>query len=92
MRDWGDVIWGGTGSTSIIGSVSVDADSSYKVSGIDAASDPIYIGFQNSTGGWYIQQVNIATMEILYIKGTTGFAAAWTGRTILSYDTAENTF
>lgn len=55
----------------------------YETANKDDQAGTSYYGFLDSTGNWYIQSVDIN--NILYIKGSSGYAAAWTGRAGLTY-------
>ena len=44
-----------------------------------------YYGFMKADGGWYIKRVTLATNLREYVKGTSGYTTAWTGRAGQSY-------
>lgn len=52
----------------------------YMTSDTDEASDTKYYGFLNADGKWYIYRWNTITGEHRYVRGDTGYIAAWTAR------------
>ena len=54
----------------------------YYISDI-ATGTPAYYGYLAADGSWYIMQENSGAYR--YIKGSSGYAANWTGRAGLSY-------
>jgi hypothetical protein len=70
----------------------------YKIAQQDdsAASSPyVYFGYVNKDGAWYIQRETITGAnegDYRYYRGASNFAANWTNRASLSYDTFENIF
>lgn len=75
----------------------VDADGHLKVAGNDLTSrykisdiaSP-YFGYLDADGAWYIMKLSAG--EARYVKGATGYAAAWAGKAGLSYDYYNETF
>lgn len=63
----------------------------YKFSDMDTSGDPDYFGFVDADGGWYIMQLN-SSGTARYVKGTSGYTTAWTGKSGLSYDYFYNIF
>ena len=59
--------------------------SSYQPSDIDSTSDPKYYGFLAADGSWYIMEENTAEGTYRYVRGTSGYAAAWTARATNTY-------
>ena len=51
-----------------------------------------YYGFMKADGGWYIKRVTLATNLREYVKGTSGYTTAWTGRAGQSYADYGATF
>lgn len=51
-----------------------------------------YYGYMKSDGGWYIKRITLASNLREYVKGTSGYTAAWTGRAGLSYNPYETEF
>ena len=43
-------------------------------------------------GNWYIQRYNMANGTFRYVKGTSGYATAWTNRASQSYDYFDEVF
>jgi hypothetical protein len=60
-----------------------DPTRGYMPSDKDEASTTKYYGFMNKEGYWYIMQDTTTTDR--YIKGTSGYATAWTNRASLTY-------
>jgi hypothetical protein len=58
----------------------------YKLSGLDSDADPYYFGHVDPDGNWYIMKLDVAAGTSLYVKGASGYPAAWAGRTGLGYD------
>lgn len=67
-----------------------DPTDGYNLANLDIVTDPMYFGYINSNGEWYIRKIYFDTTAVTYIKGTTNYAANWTGRVALSYDTYDN--
>lgn len=65
----------------------------YMINDQDVAGDPLYYGFTDNDGNWYILQQNVANNTFRYCRGlknSTGFTAYatnWTGRAGLTYTT-----
>lgn len=45
----------------------------------------VYVGYEESGGAWYIYRRTIATNVRMYATGASGYAAAWTARSSLTY-------
>ena len=45
-----------------------------------------YFGFVDKTGSWYIMRRVIASGQFRFCSGTSGYALAWTNRTIQTYE------
>jgi hypothetical protein len=60
----------------------------YSITDKDADASPNYYGFTNQFGAWYIMKetVSAGADTYRYVKGTSGYTTAWTGRAALSYD------
>jgi len=67
--------------------VDVLAIEGYAPANLDASS-PAYYGFVDAAGNWYIQRATTSSTVTTYefVKGSSGYAAAWTGRVAQSYD------
>jgi len=57
----------------------------YKSAGMDIAANPYYFGYLKTDGEWYIKKLD-TTLGTTYVKGSSGYATAWTGRVAQSYD------
>jgi len=64
----------------------------YKLSNFDTSADPIYLGYLNKSGAWYIKQITLSTGAILYAAGASGYAAAWADASGQSYDLFSEKF
>ncbi len=62
-----------------------DALGHYQASDIDESGDPAYYGFLDKDGNWYIMEANAGSGTYRYEKGSSGYAAAWTGKAGLTY-------
>ncbi len=52
-----------------------------------------YYGFLNRVGEWYImERDNTTGTTYRFVKGGSGYAAAWAGKESLSYDFYDATF
>ncbi len=58
----------------------------YQLTDYDDTSDPIYLGFLDKDGGWYIKEINEANGTVRFDKGTSDYSTNWTGRTSLTYN------
>jgi len=56
--------------------------SAYKVSDLDSGTTS-YFGYVKPDGTWYI--LKLTDTEARYVKGTTNYTTAWTGRAGLTY-------
>ena len=57
----------------------------YRFSDMDVSSDPMYVGYVDPDGAWYIMEFNNASGTARYVKGSSGYTTAWTNRAIQSY-------
>lgn len=64
----------------------------YKLDDFDVSSNPLYCGYQDKSGNYYIKRINISTGAVDYTAGSSGYATAWTNRATESYDSFEATF
>lgn len=64
----------------------------YFLDDIDKSGDPIYIGYQDKGGNYYIQRYNKSTGAVDYTKGASNYSTAWTNRATESYDEFSVTF
>ena len=60
----------------------------YSIADKDADASPNYYGYTNQFGAWYIMKetVSAGADTYRYVKGTSGYTTAWTGRAALTYD------
>jgi hypothetical protein len=68
-----------------------DPLASYKDAGMDTASNPMYFGYLNIDGGWYIKKLNTDSGST-YAKGDSDYETAWNGRESLTYGLFNNIF
>lgn len=64
----------------------------YFIDDIDKSGDPVYIGYQDKGGAYYIQRYNKSTGAVDYTKGASAYSTAWTNRATESYDEFSVTF
>lgn len=69
-----------------IGNSVHDPLSMYKISDEDIAGDPLYYGFLDVNGAWYILKSSPSASSYRYARGDTGYVAAWADRVSLGYD------
>jgi hypothetical protein len=69
-----------------------DVLNGYELSGIDLDSDPIYLGYENADGAWYIKRINFTTKRSQYFAGTTDFETSWTAKAGLAYGNFNSIF
>lgn len=62
----------------------------HELSDIDDAGSPAYYGFVDADGGWYIKRVTSTTVR--FVRGSSGYAAAWTGRAGQTYGLYSDIF
>ena len=75
----------------LLGVVSLpDPTTAYKITDIDPTDGNSYFGYTDAGGKWYI--MNLTTTTARYIKGDSGYLAAWAGKAGLSYDYFYNVF
>jgi hypothetical protein len=67
-----------------------DPTSTYKITDIDPTDGNSYFGYVDKDGQWYIMNLTATTAR--YVKGTSGYEAAWGGRGGLNYDYFNNVF
>jgi hypothetical protein len=60
----------------------------YKITDKDDDATPLYYGYTDKNGGWYIMKwvVSAGADTFRYIKGDSDYTTAWTGRAGLTYD------
>lgn len=64
----------------------------YAIDDFDDSGNPMYLGYQDKGGNYYIQRVNTSTGAIDYTKGASGYSTAWTNRATESYSDFATTF
>jgi hypothetical protein len=52
---------------------------------MDVSSDPMYVGYVDPDGAWYIMEFNNASGTARYVKGSSGYTTAWTNRAAQTY-------
>lgn len=62
-----------------------DPRAEFVVSDEDTSSDPVYYGYVDRFGSWYILERNTTNGTYRYAKGTSDYATNWTNRTSLTY-------
>lgn len=62
----------------------------YNISKIDDASSPVYYGFVNKDGAWFIMKEDEGTY--LYARGDNNFSSNWNNRANLTYGTFDEVF
>lgn len=65
---------------------SIDPKRGFEICDEDNESDPLYFGFEHTTGRWIIMKQSIANKSYRYACGLTDYATAWTNRASLGYD------
>ena len=81
-----------TTSSLIVTEAEDTAGAKYKATDLDTLSEPQYFGHISIRGEWYIQKMDTSTNILRYVKGSTGYEAAWADRANLSYDLYNNIF
>lgn len=64
----------------------------YKIDDFDLSGDPVYVGYQDKTGRYYIRRITISTGAVDYTAGASGYSTAWTNRVTESYSDFATTF
>jgi hypothetical protein len=64
----------------------------YKLARFDATGDPIYVGYLDKGGNYYIKRITLSTGVVDYSAGTSGFSTAWTNRATESYNDFDTEF
>ena len=64
--------------------------SQYHISDLDTSAIPMYFGYVDQNGNWYIMQLSTSNGTARYCKGFSGYAAAWTARAGQTYDYFSN--
>lgn len=58
----------------------------YKLDDYDVSGNPIYLGYQDKDGKYYIKRINTSTGAVDYSYGASGYSTAWTNRATESYN------
>ena len=69
-----------------------DSLQDYFLDDFDDSGNPLYIGYQDKGGNYYIQRINTSTGAVDYTKGASGYSTAWTNRATESYNDFATTF
>lgn len=64
----------------------------YKLSDYDVTSNPLYVGYVDSRGRWYIKEINTTNETARYANGTSNYSTNWTARASLTYARFEEIF
>lgn len=64
----------------------------YEVNDQDAAANPKYYGFLNTSGRFIIMKQDTTAGTFRYYAGKSGYAAAWTQRASLTYDYLDTAY
>jgi uncharacterized protein YqkB len=62
-----------------------DSLSHYKDANLDISGTPMYFGYLDKIGNWYIKQLNLSTGVVGYIKDSVGYPSAWSSKESLTY-------
>lgn len=57
----------------------------YQFANWDASGDPIYIGYVDKNGKWYIREINLANGTSKMAIGSAAYATNWADRDNLTY-------
>ena len=68
-----------------------DPLASYKDAGMDIASNPMYLGFIDINGAWYIKKIDTESGST-FCKGDSDYPTAWEGKEELTYGLFNNIF
>ena len=68
-----------------------DPLASYKDAGMDIASNPMYLGFIDINGAWYIKKLDTDSGST-FCKGDSDYPTAWEGKEELTYGLFNNIF
>jgi hypothetical protein len=69
-----------------------DPTAKYKLTDYDDSGSAQYFGFTDADGNWYINQLDTSAKTSRFARGSTGYEAAWTDRSLQAYDYYFNTF
>lgn len=62
----------------------------YQMANLDTASDPIYLGYLQADGAWYIKKISVSAGTVTYAKGASGYD--WSERANATYAAFDTTF
>jgi hypothetical protein len=65
----------------------------YHISDLDTSGDPMYFGYVDQSGNWYIMKLSPSSGIARYCKGSGGtiaYTSAWTARATQTYDYYSN--
>lgn len=74
---------GATGATGPAGPAGPAAG--YTLEDYDRTGTYTYVGYEHSSGAWFVYRRTLATNTREYAEGASGYAASWTGRAGLTY-------
>ena len=81
-----------TAQGEVVLEASGDPRTKYAFSNLDDSGDPIYVGYEDKDGGYYIMRFNESTGVADYTKGTSAYSTAWTNRATETYASFSTTF
>lgn len=64
----------------------------YKLDDFDVSGNPLYCGYQNKGGNYYIKRINTSTGAVDYSYGASGYSTAWTNRATETYNDFATVF
>ena len=67
-----------------------DVTAKYAISRDDTSTTTEYYGFVDTSGAWYILQIDTTTGVYLYANGASDFITNWNNRTTLTFDEFNN--
>ena len=67
-----------------------DSLSTYQLANIDVAGDPLYLGYLDKNGLWYLKKISISAGTVEYCKGDSGYN--WAGRVGAAYGAFNSIF
>ena len=71
------------GTVAVSNFTTLDPTSAYKITNLDTSGATMYFGFVDAGGAWYI--LSLSGTDGLYLKGSSGYAAAWAARVGAGY-------
>ena len=78
-------IIGGGGTTSSTGGGFAPASPLYQWQDYEKTATYVYVGYEASSGEWFIYRRTVASNTRLYATGSSDYATNWTNRASLTY-------